>query len=139
MISNLDLLNKPVISIYECKQVGRISDTYVSKKLKCDYLKIATPNEAMIVETKNLHSFNYDCVMIKNESILNMEENLSLKLSKYSTINLASTYSIDGKFCGKVEKIILDDKFCITKIILDNNTELAPNNIFNISTIYLNI
>ena len=133
MIELNKIINKPVISLYNCQCLGLVSNCYVSKKWKCKYIEITNNNVQYIIETSKLLSYDNDSIIIRNSAILNLKESVELQLNQCSTLLNLDIYSTSGRMLGKINNIIFDTKYNIVSVKTDKDIELAKNSFFNIS------
>ena len=130
-----EIISCPVISIFESESMGIIHNLLFDIKLrKCIYAQVINDSEGIptIIKTSDLYKIGKDCVLIKNKSHIHLQNNYEKELSQYiSPINL-KVYNMNGEDMGYCTDIVLNDKFEMDKIILNNNKEIHNKEIFNI-------
>lgn len=134
MIHSTDLVNKNVISLFDCKSAGTVDKLYIGKNWKCDYIGVHSLELDYLLSTKDILSCNYDSIVIGNNSVLKLEDTYELRLTNYMTLACISVYDFYGKYLGKISQISLDDKYKIVSMSLDNSNTITPREIFNISS-----
>lgn len=122
------LLTKNVISLYNGTNEGIvISGSFDEKLKKLNALEIVNQNDTnlsdeYILKIKCIYNIGEDAITIKNNSCLELK--LVSETEEFSPINSYS-YSTNGKLLGKVTDIEFDDKFNISKFILDSQEIVA--------------
>lgn len=129
-----DILNKPVLSLYEGELIGSIDTIWFDKKLKnLIAVELVSEDELrFVVHTKNIYHVGKNAVTIKNTDHADLKENLEpFDYVKNPIGN--KVYTINGELKGVIHNIELNDKFVITKINLDKETEIDLTKIANCS------
>ena len=126
------LLGKPVINIYDGNLEGYVKNVLVDTNLKkVVWAEIFDDNtqEDIILSFKDIFCLNNDAIMIKNNSNVLIAETVDT-----SCINPIGykIYNLDGKYENKVLDIAFDEKYKITKILLDDDKILKHENILKI-------
>lgn len=134
MIHSTDLVNKNVISLFDCKSVGTVDKLYIGKNWKCEYIGVHSLDLDYLISTKDIMSCTFDSIVIGNNSVLKLTQTFQLQLTNYMTLDSVAVYDFYGKYLGKIAKISLDDKYKIIDITLDNSNTITPREIFNISS-----
>ncbi len=116
------LINKDVISIYDGQTIGKTLFGIFGKQ-KLLKLVIQHNDSNIILDVKNIFSFKFDNIMIKNNTnlVIAQSENQNHFLQK-------NVVSVLGQNLGNIVDIIFDEKFFITKIIT-NKTEFCLRDI----------
>ena len=127
----LNLLGKPVISIYNGTLEGFVKNVLVDNKLKkILWLEIFDDEnqDEKILNVKSIFSLKNEAIMIKNnEGIFNSN---TIDFNCVNPLGF-KVYDIDGKFESKITNLLFDDKFNITSTLLQNNLSLDNNTILN--------
>jgi len=132
MISLSQIINKKVISVFECEELGNISGIYVDKKLKCNYLVINKDNMQWLLKPNTILYIN-DVIIIKNKSFVNLKDNLTLALANQSTLLNSYVYNVEGNYMGIIKDVYFSKGYNTDLIILDNNEQIMTRNILNIA------
>jgi len=117
-----NILDVPVLTIYEGELVGQVSKLYFDKKLKKITHFIITSEDGInyCLLPRNIYKHGKNAITIKNSSLLTLE--FSEDLNEYIPLPLDSkTYTIQGEYLGKIKSISVDDKYQLTEISLDND------------------
>lgn len=107
-----ELIGKKVISLYEKSIVGVvISANFNKAKNKVFSLVIEDSRDnnmfdELFLDVKNIYSANFDAIVIKNNACLKNE----VDRVDFNPLNY-EVFKVNGKNVGKVQDIILDDKF----------------------------
>lgn len=134
MIHSTDLVNKNVISLFDCKSAGTVDKLYIGKNWKCEYIGVHSLDLDYLISTKDIMSCNYDSIVIGNNSVLKLAQTLQLQLTNYMTLDGVAVYDFYGKYLGKIARISLNDKYKIIDMTLDNANTITSREIFNISS-----
>ncbi|MDD4350873.1 MAG: hypothetical protein PHP83_01650 [Clostridia bacterium] len=129
-----DILNKPVLSLYEGELIGIIDTIWFDKKLKnlVAIELVSEDNLRFVVHTKNIYHVGKNAVTIKNTDHADLKENLEpFDYVKNPIGN--KVYTINGELKGVIHNIELNDKFLITKVNLDKDIEIDLAKIANCS------
>ena len=131
MIKITEILSKPVVSILNSKTEGIIKNAIFDKNFKrLKWLVMFDNNEHLEEKTLNINnifSCGENAVIIKDGQDLSLEASCVKIGEKYLPIN-NNVYTYLGKFIGKVNDIVLDDKYYIKSLII-NNEEININEI----------
>ena len=128
-----NILKKPVVSLYDCTIHGTATKLFINKKWKCVYIGFTDHNIDYIISTKDILNHNLDSITIKNNSIITMQDCMTLTLNTYYNIIDNPTYNINGEYMGVVNDIRLNSKYYIENITLDSGATIEQNMLFNIS------
>lgn len=127
-----EILSKPVISLVDSKTEGIIKSIVFDKSFKrAKWLVLFDNNEHLedkALSIQDIYSLGENAVVIKNADILN----LYLSCTKTDEVCLPinnSVYTTKGKFLGHVKDLVLNDKYYIEKLILENEQEVDIKNI----------
>lgn len=128
-----EILSKPVISLVDSKTEGIIKSIVFDKSFKrAKWLVLFDNNEHLedkALSIQDIYSLGENAVVIKNADILN----LYLSCTKTDEVCLPinnNVYTTKGKYLGKVKDLILNDKYYIEKIILENEQEIDIKIVF---------
>ncbi len=116
MQSFTKIIGMPVISIFNCENIGTVLNMQISKdKSKIKFLVISSNDDetTYLLPTKSVYSLN-SAVLIRNKQTLSVTSELGIQ----NLINL-NAFGLSGKSFGKIKDIELDDKWRITSIIAD--------------------
>jgi len=133
MIDIANILQKDVICIYDCVRYGKVSSIYLSPRLKCTYMGVFHNNMEYAISTKDISSIDNDCIMIANRSSLTLRINIDKQLEDCIALNNPDVYTSTGKSCGKLKSVILDDKYNLQYIVLENNENILKDRILRIN------
>lgn len=127
-----EILSKPVISLVDSKTEGIIKSIVFDKSFKrAKWLVLFDNNEHLedkALSIQDIYSLGENAVVIKNADILN----LYLSCTKTDEVCLPinnNVYTTKGKFLGSVKDLVLNDKYYIEKLILENEQEVDIKNI----------
>ncbi|MBQ0017404.1 MAG: PRC-barrel domain-containing protein [Clostridiales bacterium] len=117
-----DFLGKPVISLYESTTEGIVKNLMFDKNFKkLKYIVMFNDNEFQeekIVAVQDIYSYGENAIILKNNSCLDLKTKLTEELE--SPIN-NYVYTILGKYIGIVKDVMIDEKFNIKEIELNDN------------------
>lgn len=127
-----EILSKPVISLVDSKTEGIIKSIVFDKGFKrAKWLVLFDNNEHLedkALSIQDIYSLGENAVVIKNADILN----LYLSCTKTDEVCLPinnSVYTTKGKFLGHVKDLILNDKYYIENIVLENEQLVDIKNV----------
>lgn len=129
----LNFLNKEIISIFEGKTCGTIKYGIINSKGKLSSFVIQNNELKGILNIKDIFSFCYDKIMIKNKSkiLVSQIENLIQFLNK-------KVFTVLGNYYGKIVDIVFDKNFYIEKILTDLNEFTFKDILINGDIIIIN-
>lgn len=110
------IIGMPVISIFNCENVGTVLNMQISKdKSKIKFLVISGNDDetTYLLPTQYVYALD-SAVLIRNKQILSVTSELGIQ----NLINL-NAYGLSGKSFGKIKDIELDDKWKIISIQAD--------------------
>lgn len=135
-----ELISLPVITIYESKQLGLISNILFDyKQKKCKYAVILNDDDNIknIIKITDIFKIGKECVFLKNKTQIQLETNCLKELeSLQNPINLPC-YNLDGEYIGTCTDIIINDNFYIEELTLSSGKQIKAEIIFNIGEILL--
>lgn len=130
-----DIISTPVISLYEGEYIGIVYNIMFDYKFKkCNYACILDENDNIphLIKFKDIYKIGPSCIYIKNKSMLSLETNCEKEIEKnLNPINL-KVFDLECNFLGTSQDIIIDDKYSIEKLILNNQKIITKEEIFNI-------
>ena len=108
-----NLLNKNVISIFDGAVCSKIRQGVI-KNGRLVYLVLQNDDKKIILKVKDIFSYSFDSIMIKNKQklIITNNENEPSFLDK-------EVFTATGKQMGKVVDIIFNEHFVVQKIITE--------------------
>ncbi len=135
-----ELISMPVISLYDSMELGIISNVLFDAKYhKCKYLIILNDKNGIqqILDCKNIIKIGSECVFIKNSTMLELSHNQDKNTENSVTLINNKCYSLEGKYYGTSNDVILDDKLKVNQIIFDNLSTILEKNISNLGKVIL--
>lgn len=130
-----DLISSPVISLYESEYQGIIYNILFDFKLKkVKYLCILNEDDGMqkVLKVNDIFSIGQECIFIKNNTFLELECNYESEINNYNNPLNLTTYNTEGKRLGISTDLILDEKFNINSILLNNGETIKCDHLLNI-------
>ncbi len=125
MIKLTEILSKPVISLNNCKTEGFVINAIFDKNFKRLKFLLLFDNEehqdekALLIN--KIYNYGENAIVVKDSDYLTLSLSSIQVEDKPSVIN-CSCYTYLGNFIGKINDIILDDKFYIQSLIVGNKT-----------------
>lgn len=120
-----ELLQKPILSLYEGEILGSINKVYLNKsknKITC-FEVIDEEDLNYCLQPKSIYTIGKHATTIKNKQ--NLILSLNLIDENYLTLPLnVKVYSLQGEYLGIVKDYIISEKFELQKLILDNQNEI---------------
>lgn len=133
MIKVTDILSKPIISLLDGKTEGIIKNAVFDKNFKRVKYFVLFDNEELMeekaVKLLDIYHNGENAIVVKDSSCLNLEISLKQVCDKPLCIN-HPVYTNCGKLLGKVKDIILDEKYFVQTLILENQ-EIKANEIIS--------
>lgn len=130
-----DLLQKPILSLYEGEILGSINKIYFNKiKNKITCFEVLDEEDLnYCLQPKFIYTVGKHAITIKNK------QNLILSLNyidnNYSILPInVKIYSLQGEYLGVVKDYIVNDKFILETLILDNQNQINFSEIASISS-----
>ena len=116
-----ELLQKPILSLYEGELLGNIKQVFFDKtRKKIKIFELISDEEiSYSLNPKSIYTIGKHAITIKNKQHLT----LSLNENKDSQTPLpfnVKVFTLQGEFLGLVKDYAVNDKFEIENIILDN-------------------
>lgn len=130
-----DIISTPVISLYEGDYIGIIYNImfdYKQKKCNCACILDENDNIPHIIKFKDIYKIGTDCIYIKNKSTLSLETNCEKEIEKNLNPLNQKVYDLECNHIGTIHDIIIDEKYSIQQIILNNGKAINKDDIFNI-------
>lgn len=127
-----ELLQKPVLSLYEGELLGNISKVFFDKsKKKIKNFEIVNDEDInYCLSPKFIYTLGKHAIAIKNKQNLILSLNSSDENMQLLPIN-AKVYSIQGEYLGMVQDYTINPKYEIENLLLDNH---QPINISNMAS-----
>lgn len=125
----LDLLGKPILSLYECKIEGTISNFWLDKNFKkIKWLTIVNEeySEERFLDISYIYASSEDAIVIKSSDCLANEEEIDFSLNHLSPIN-HKIFNTKGKLLGTVKNLEFDDKYNINNFCFEDEKFTAKN------------
>jgi len=129
-----ELLQKPILSLYEGEILGNINKIYFDKsKKKLSAFEIINDDDInYCLYVKNIYNIGKHAITIKNKQALllalnNQENNL------YTLPMGIKVYSLQGEYLGIATDYSITDKYIIETLILDNQQLINFNDIASVS------
>lgn len=115
-----ELLSKPLISLYDAKVIGVVSNIIFDAKMMKGRLLVVVNDDIddtnnKFIELKDIANLNYDAVVIKNSECLTNTWN-TVTLGAGNPINCAC-YNQDGKYLGIVKDVYLENQKVLSLLI----------------------
>ncbi len=130
-----DIISTPIISLYESEYIGIINNIMFdckSKKIKYVCILDEEENTPKVISSGNIYRIGECCIFVKNKNQIELESNCSMDLENcINPINL-KVYNLDCQYIGTSRDIIVDEKFHIQNILLNNGQVVESKDIFNI-------
>ena len=136
-----NLIAKPIISLFDCTTEGIVINAIFSeniRKIKALILENVKDeqNDEYLLNVKNIFQVGQDALMIKNQTFLEVNENLESNF--INPINLR-VFTINGINLGTISDFELDDSFNVITYYCNDNS-FTPNQIvtFNDTLVLIN-
>lgn len=129
-----DVISLPVISIYESDYKGIVYNLLLDKtQKKCKYFCILDEEENINhrLPIDNIFTIGDECILIKNNTLLELDCNNHYELNLINPLNLP-VYNLNGKSFGSCIDIIIDNKQCVSSMLLSNGATIQADKILNI-------
>ena len=129
-----ELLQKPLLCLYEGELLGNINKVYFDKsKKKIKSFEILNDEDiSYFLYPKYIYTIGKHATTIKNK------QHLVLSLNEENDNNVlpinAKVYSLQGEYLGVVKDYSLTDKFVIESLILDNQQLININDMASFSS-----
>jgi len=128
-----ELLQKPLLCLYEGELLGNINKVFFDKnKKKITNFEIINEEEiSYCLSPKHIYTIGKHAITIKNKQnlILSLNENTS---NFILPIN-AKVYSLQGEFLGIVKDYSISDKYIIENMVLDNQQLISVGDMASFS------
>ena len=127
-----EILSKPVISLLNSRTEGIVKCVTFDKNFKrLKWIVLFDNNEHLeekALKINNIYSFGENAIVIKDDQCLNLEVSCIKTDEKKLPIN-NEVYTTKGKYLGRVKDIVLDEKYYIQQLILNNDELIDINKI----------
>lgn len=130
-----ELLQKPILSLYEGEILGNINKVYVNKlKNKIVHFEIIDDSDlSYCLQPKSIYTIGKHATTIKNKQ--NLILSLNFIDSEYCILPInVKTYSLQGEYLGIVKDYIVNEKFELQTLILDNQNQIEFSEIASIGS-----
>lgn len=129
-----ELLQKPILSLYEGELLGNINNVYfdkVKKKITCFEL-VNDEDISYCLLPKSIYTIGKHAITIKNKQALTISLNEPTETYLALPIGV-KVYSLQGEYIGMVNDYSLTSKYELENIILDNQTLINVSNMASCS------
>lgn len=121
----IDILSKPVISLYNGTNEGMVLSACFSEDLKkLNYLIIVSSedneDDELVLSAKEVFKYGNDAIMIKNNTCLEFKTNFE-DICLNNPIN-STAYDVDGNLLGKVTSVTIDTQLLVEEFIVGDKT-----------------
>ncbi len=129
-----ELLQKPILSLYDGELLGNINKAYFDKaKKKIKHFEILNEEDICYCLTpKNIYTIGKHAITIKNKQTLTISLNEPIGSNLLLPINV-KVYSLQGEYLGIVTDYSISDKYNIENLILDNQKLIDINDVASCS------
>lgn len=117
-----------VLSLYEGELLGKVDKLYFDKKLKklLEMELIGEDGAKLILPTKSIYHIGKNAITVRNnQAVMLKESDCENCLAPIGS----KAYTVNGEFLGVIEEILVDKKFNIEKLTLENNNILDVKNL----------
>ena len=130
-----ELLQKPILSLYEGEILGNINKVYFNKsKNKITYFEVLDDEDlSYCLQPKFIYTIGKHATTIKNKQNLILSLNFIDEGCLVLPVDV-KVYSLQGEYLGVVKDYILSEKFEIEKLILDNQSQINFTEIASIGS-----
>jgi len=130
-----ELLQKPILSLYEGELIGNINKVFFDKsKNKIKSFELLNEEEiGYYLYPKFIYSLGKHAITIKNKQNLILALNENNENSILLPLNV-KVYSLQGEYLGIVVDYSITDKYQIENLVLDNQQLISVNDIASCST-----
>ena len=129
-----ELLQKPILSLYEGELIGNISKVFFDKtKAKIKGFEIINDEEiSYMLYPKSIYTVGKHAITIKNKQNLTLSLNDGLSGAIALPLN-AKIYSVQGEYLGCAKDYTITEKYEIENIVLDNQQLVNISNLASCS------
>ncbi len=130
-----ELLQKPILSLYEGEILGNINKVYFNKsKNKITYFEVLDDEDlSYCLQPKFIYTIGKHATTIKNKQNLILSLNFIDDGYLVLPINVI-IYSLQGEYLGVVKDYIVNEKFELQALVLDNQNEIDFSEIASIGS-----
>ncbi len=116
-----ELLQKPILSLYEGELVGNINKVFFDKaKAKIKSFELINDEEiSYMLYPKSIYTLGKHAITIKNKQNLTLSLNDGLNGAIALPLS-AKVYSVQGEYLGTANDYTITEKYEIESIVLDN-------------------
>lgn len=130
-----ELLQKPILSLYEGEVLGNINKVFFNKsknKITC-FEVLDDEDLSYCLQPKFIYTIGKHATTIKNKQNLILSLNFLDEGCLILPINV-KVYSLQGEYLGIVKDYSVNEKFELQSLILDNQNEIAFSEIASIGS-----
>lgn len=129
-----ELLEKPILSLYEGEILGNIKKIYFDKaRKKIKSFEIINDDDiAYCLLPKFIYTIGKHAITIKNKENITLTINEDVSSNFILPLNV-KLYSLQGEYLGIVRDYSLNEKFILENIVLDNDTLINVDDIASCS------
>ena len=130
-----ELLQKPILSLYEGEILGNIDKIFFNKqKNKITSFEVIDDEDlGYCLQPKFIYSIGKHATTIKNKQNLILSLNLTDEGCQVLPISV-KTYSLQGEYLGIVKDYVINNKFELEKLILDNQCEIKFDDVASVGS-----
>lgn len=129
-----ELLEKPILSLYEGELLGNIKRIYFDKtRKKIKSFEIVNDEDiSYCLLPKFIYTLGKHAITIKNKQniILSLNEDMSSNIVLPLNVKV---YSLQGEYLGIAKDYSLNEKFLLENIVLDNEQLISINDVASCS------
>lgn len=116
-----ELLEKPILSLYEGELIGNINKIYFDKtRNKIKLFEILNEEDiAYCLSPKYIYTIGKHAITIKNKQNLTLALNENTQSLQILPLNV-KVYSLQGEYLGIVKDYSMNEKFELENLIMDN-------------------
>lgn len=131
-----EIIGKSIISLYEGKVLGTITNVAFEKKLKkiTHFIFFETENDEVefVIHSNAIFAAGKNALVIKNASAVEPLSNLEPQIALCSPINL-QVFTTQGACLGKVCDVFIDATFNVCSIAISNGETLSAQEVVSFS------
>lgn len=115
-----------VLSLYEGELLGKVDKLLFDEKLKklIELELIGEDGAKLKLKTKDIYNVGKNAITIKNNNAISIKTESNREF--YEPLG-CKVFSINGEFLGVAEDVVLNNKFVVEKLVLNNNELLDIN------------
>ena len=130
-----ELFQKPILSLYEGEILGSVNRVYFNKsKSKITYFEVLGDEDlSYCLQPKYIYTIGKHATTIKNKQNLILSLNFTDEGCLTLPINV-KVYSLQGEYLGMVTDYMLNEKFELETLILDNQNQINFSEIASVGS-----